>query len=420
MDVSADDFVIQEAGVAREVLSVPPCRLLPIVVLMDAGNLATADFQLMQKAARHFIERIGQRPIALGAFGGPPKMLTAFEDERQTVMTRLNAMAVDSSAGSLVMQGASLAAKMIRETGALFSCIVVLSATQADASQDSPDEMIASVIDSNATLHVIASRPGQTTATASGRTRRSRGQTVARRVHGHLFGRVVGGARPPGGSAHRRDDDQYRPRWIEPNDVKVGVHHRRACVGWASRRDRHEEKSRSRPQTRGMRFLKKKYSITAVTAISAVTVVAHWPRVGSCGGGQRRAMSVLPRRNVLLIRSTRCDGPRGRVRRPSGFDAGARPARLRKDFASPAYRAALTLPRVHPDRRLAAVPGCAPAGSFASVQSADAGDSPEDGRLSPAFVRGSSSTRASASIAADVYDDRWGKATTSGGGAERG
>jgi hypothetical protein len=163
VDVSADDFVIQEAGVAREVLSVRPADY-PIVVLVDTGNLASADFPLMQKAAVHFIERIGQRPIALGTFGGPPKMLTTFEDERQTVLARLNAMTVDASAGSLVMQGASVAAKTIRETGALFSCIVVLSATQADASQDTPDEMIASVIDSNATLHVIANRPGQTTA----------------------------------------------------------------------------------------------------------------------------------------------------------------------------------------------------------------------------------------------------------------
>jgi hypothetical protein len=163
VDVSADDFVIQEAGVAREVLSVRPADY-PIVVLIDTGNLGAADFPLMQKAAAHFIERIGQRPIALGTFGGPPKLLTTFEDERQTVLAKLNALAVDASAGSLVMQGASVAAKMIRETGALFSCIVVLSAAQADTSQDTPDEMIASVIDSNATLHVIANRPGQTTA----------------------------------------------------------------------------------------------------------------------------------------------------------------------------------------------------------------------------------------------------------------
>jgi hypothetical protein len=226
VDVSADDFVIQEAGVAREVLSVRPADY-PIVVLMDTGNLASADFQLMQKAAAHFIERIGQRPIALGTFGGPPKMLTTFEDDRQTVMARLNAIAVDASAASLVMQGASVAAKMIRETGALFSCIVMLSATQADASQDTPDEMIASVIDSNATLHVIANRPGQTT--ASGQRSNPALRALAEQSRGEFT--VIYSAASYQAALDRLADRLTGEMMIEylvpvgskPNDVKVGV-----------------------------------------------------------------------------------------------------------------------------------------------------------------------------------------------------
>jgi hypothetical protein len=226
VDVSADDFVIQEAGVAREVLSVRPADY-PIVVLVDTGNLATADFQLMQKAVAHFIERIGQRPIALGTFGGPPKMLTTFEDERQTVMARLNAIAVDTSAGSLVMQGASVAAKMIRETGALFSCIVVLSATQADASRETLDEMIASVIDSNATLHVIANRPGQTT--ASGQRSNPALRALAEQSRGEFT--VIYSAASYQAALDRLADRLTGEMMIEylvpvgskPNDVKVGV-----------------------------------------------------------------------------------------------------------------------------------------------------------------------------------------------------
>src|SRR3954470_7791571 len=125
VDVSADDFVIQEAGVAREVLSVRPADY-PIVVLIDTGHLAGADFPLMQKAAAHFIERIGQRPIALGTFGGPPAMLTTFEDDRRTVLARLGAIAPVATGGSLILQGASIAARTIRATGSLFSCIVIL------------------------------------------------------------------------------------------------------------------------------------------------------------------------------------------------------------------------------------------------------------------------------------------------------
>jgi hypothetical protein len=154
-------------------------------------------------------------------------MLTTFEDERQTVMARLNAIAVDASAGSLVMQGASVAAKMIRETGALFSCIVVLSATQADASQDIPDEMIASVIDSNATLHVIANRPGQTT--ASGQRSNPALRALAEQSRGEFT--VIYSAASYQAALDRLADRLTGEMMIEylvpvgskPNDVKVGV-----------------------------------------------------------------------------------------------------------------------------------------------------------------------------------------------------
>src|SRR5204863_333183 len=114
------------------------------------------------KAATHFIERIGQRPIALGTFGGTPKMLTTFEDERPTVLAKLAAIAADASAGSELLQGASLAGQTIQATGTLFSAIVILSATAADASHNPADEMIAPIVDSNASLHVVGNRPGLT------------------------------------------------------------------------------------------------------------------------------------------------------------------------------------------------------------------------------------------------------------------
>ena len=219
VDVSADDFVIQEAGAAREILSVRPADY-PIVVLLDTGSEARADFPLMQKAAAHFIERIGQRPIALGTFGGTPKMLTTFEDERQTVLAKLGTLAAEPSAGSLLLRrrGARRRRRFTRPARCS-PAIVILSATAADASQDPADEMIAPVIDSNAILHVIANRPGQTAAGGSaiepGAARA--GRAVARRLHGDLLGRVVSGrARSPGGSADERDADRVsRPGRVE-------------------------------------------------------------------------------------------------------------------------------------------------------------------------------------------------------------
>ena len=226
VDVGADDFVIQEAGVTREVLSVRPADY-PIALLLDTGSESRADFPLLQKAAAHFLERIGQRPIALGTFGGTATMLTTFEDERQTVMAKLGETAADPSAGSALMQGASLAARKIQETGTLFSCIVVLSATQDDASRDAPDEMIAPVVDSNATLHVIANRPGQTA--AGGQRSNPALRALAEQSRGEFT--VIYSAASYQAALDRLADRLTSEMMIEylvpvgskPNDVKVGI-----------------------------------------------------------------------------------------------------------------------------------------------------------------------------------------------------
>ena len=160
LDVGADDFVIQEGGTAREVLSVRPADY-PIAVLLDNGSAASADFPQIRKAVGHFIDRIGQRPLAIGTFGDPPKLVTTFEDDRSTVMARLDAIEADTTAGSLMLQGAARAGQVIRSTGSLFSAIVIVSATPIDASRDPQDEMIAQVVDSGAILHVIVNRAAQ-------------------------------------------------------------------------------------------------------------------------------------------------------------------------------------------------------------------------------------------------------------------
>jgi hypothetical protein len=155
LDISADDFVIQEAGAAREILSVRPADY-PIVLALDTGGAERAEFDLMRSAAARFIERIGQRPIAIVTFGGAPALVAGFEDDRETVMARLSAIAAGVDATSALLQGAALGAQTIQQSGLLYASIVVLSSATADGSQGSRDEMLASIVDSNAILHVIA------------------------------------------------------------------------------------------------------------------------------------------------------------------------------------------------------------------------------------------------------------------------
>jgi hypothetical protein len=226
LDVGADDFIIQEGGTAREILSVRPADY-PIVVLLDNGSAARSDFPLMRKAVGHFIDRIGQRPLAIGTFGDPPKLVTSFEDDRSTVMAQLDVIEADMAAGSSLLQGAALAGQMIGSTGSLFSAIVILSATSIDASRNPPAEMIAPVVDSGAILHVIANRGVQA---SGGDIRPSPAlRAIAEQTRGE-YTTIYSAASYQAaldGLADRLTSElmiEYLvPVGSKPNDVKVGV-----------------------------------------------------------------------------------------------------------------------------------------------------------------------------------------------------
>src|SRR5262249_16307055 len=105
---------------------------------------------------------LGPRPLGIVTAGGTPKLIAGLEDERETIGERLADIAADPNAGGTVLQGAALAAETITRAQLLFSSIVILSASAVDASEGPPDPMLASIVDSNAILHVVANRSAQT------------------------------------------------------------------------------------------------------------------------------------------------------------------------------------------------------------------------------------------------------------------
>ena len=157
VDISADDFVVQEGGAARDILSARVADY-PIVLLLDTGVATRNDFPLMQRAALRFIERLGHdRPVAVGTFGDTPRMLTTFDDGRETVIARLNAL-VAGNGDSELLAGASLAATTLQAVGPLFSSIVIISETPVDRSHEEPEKTLGPIIDSGTIVHVIADR----------------------------------------------------------------------------------------------------------------------------------------------------------------------------------------------------------------------------------------------------------------------
>jgi hypothetical protein len=160
VDVGADDFVIQESGASREILSVRPADY-PIVLVLDTGSDARGDLPMIRRSASRFIDRIGQRPIAIVTIGGTPQLAAGFDDERVALMAKVEALDAAAGATSSILEGIGLAAQTLRRTGSLFSAIVVLSSASLDGSRGSPDALIASIVDGAAILHVVANRAVQ-------------------------------------------------------------------------------------------------------------------------------------------------------------------------------------------------------------------------------------------------------------------
>ncbi len=173
VDLGPDDFVVQEAAATREILSVRIADY-PIVVLLDA-TATPEDFALMQRAAVHFIERLGNdRAVIAGTLGRAPALLTSFEDDRQRVLDRIGGVqppltapgggsdaAGTGSTANRALAGAAMAARALHATGSLFSSIVILSASPDEAGETNP-ALVAPIVESGTIVHVIALEPAVT------------------------------------------------------------------------------------------------------------------------------------------------------------------------------------------------------------------------------------------------------------------
>jgi hypothetical protein len=219
IDVSADDFVVQEAGEPRDILSVRVADY-PIVVVVDNGAGGRPDFLWVQKAVSRLLERLGPRPIAIVTVAGPPQVVASFDDDRSVVLERLAEIRAEGAEESRPLAGAALAARTIRGTGALFSAIVVVTSSPVEGLNSAVPELSAPVIDSGAVMHVVAKR-----GTSGGDLLRS----LAEQTHGLFTPIYSAGSYPP--AVDRLTDrlttelmvEYLVPVGSKSRDVKIGV-----------------------------------------------------------------------------------------------------------------------------------------------------------------------------------------------------
>src|SRR6266545_2531950 len=155
VDVGVDDFVIREGGDEREVLDVHVADY-PMVVLIDDAPEST-ELGAIKSAVARFITRVGERPVAVGTLSNPEQFIAALEDSREDGLARVSSMATKPGPAA-TLPAVAHAARVLQDTGSPFSAIVIVTGRAIDARLPVEGDLLPSIAESGATVHVVESR----------------------------------------------------------------------------------------------------------------------------------------------------------------------------------------------------------------------------------------------------------------------
>ncbi len=163
VDVSLDDFVVTEGGQPREVLDAHVADY-PFAVVLDDRPAAASSVVFVRAAARRFIERVGERPMALFKLTDGAHPITTLDDDRATVLERLVDLKAGVETPQSPLETIANAAALLKGSGAPFSAIVVIAAAPVDASALVRGELLPQVIESGAAVHVVQAQAAEANA----------------------------------------------------------------------------------------------------------------------------------------------------------------------------------------------------------------------------------------------------------------
>lgn len=158
VDVSLDDFVVSEGVASREVLDVHVADY-PLAIVLDDRRALEGALPAVRAAARRFIQRVGERPIAVLRLTNAATPLTSLDDDRATVLARLDAVTAAGPESAAPLDTIARAAALLSESGAPFSAVVVIAAGTVDANALVRGELLPRILDSGAAVHVVQAQP---------------------------------------------------------------------------------------------------------------------------------------------------------------------------------------------------------------------------------------------------------------------
>ncbi len=158
VDVGLDDFVVTEGTEARDVLDVHVADY-PLVVIVDDRPGTLASPSVVGAAARRFVQRVGERPVALLRLTDGAHPLATLDDAQPAVLEALSHLTVANAEAMGSLDTIAQAADMLKQTGAPFSAVIVIAAGTVDASTLVRGELLPAIIGSGAAVHVVQERP---------------------------------------------------------------------------------------------------------------------------------------------------------------------------------------------------------------------------------------------------------------------
>lgn len=158
VDLDPDDFLVEERGEEREVLSVYVADY-PVVLVLDNSSNTQGDIQALREAAAGFVRRIGRRQVALATLSDPPQVLGSFTDSQADILNRIGEVTISPTTVLRPVEAVAMAVKVVRtETDAPFSAIVVVSTGGMHVSQPESTSLLRDIFSSGAIVHAISRR----------------------------------------------------------------------------------------------------------------------------------------------------------------------------------------------------------------------------------------------------------------------
>ena len=154
VDVDVDDFVVTEGTEPREVLDVHVADY-PLAIVLDDRPESAGSLPDTCRAARRFIERVGERPIALLTLSGTGEPLVDLEQGRDAALERLLSVTPSTEPPAAPFEVIARAARLLQDSGAPFSAVVVIAGAAVDATAPVRGELLPRILESGAAVHVV-------------------------------------------------------------------------------------------------------------------------------------------------------------------------------------------------------------------------------------------------------------------------